>query len=46
MPETLEEIQASEDRYLEAHFKRPFLTDWKYFWKAFYNIAVKRARSN
>lgn len=46
MPKTLEEIQASEDRYLEAHFKRPFLTDWKYFWKAFYNIAVKRARSN
>jgi lipopolysaccharide/colanic/teichoic acid biosynthesis glycosyltransferase/uncharacterized protein YlzI (FlbEa/FlbD family) len=46
LPKTLEEIQESEDRYLEAYLKRPFLTDWKYFWKAFYNIVVKRARSN
>jgi hypothetical protein len=46
LPKTLEEIQSSEDRYLEAHFRHPFLTDWKYFWKAGYNIVVKRARSN
>jgi len=46
MPKTLEEIQDSENRYLDAYFKRPFLTDWRYFWKAFYNIVVKRARSN
>ena len=46
MPETLEEIQASENRYLDAYFKRPFITDCKYFWKAIYNILFKRARSN
>jgi lipopolysaccharide/colanic/teichoic acid biosynthesis glycosyltransferase len=46
MPKTLDEIQSSEDRYLEAHFRRPFRTDWKYFWKAAYNIVVKKARSN
>ncbi len=46
MPKTLEEIMESENRYLDAYFRRPFLTDWKYFWKAFYNIVVKHARSN
>jgi lipopolysaccharide/colanic/teichoic acid biosynthesis glycosyltransferase len=46
MPKTLEEIQDSESRYLEAYFKSPFLTDWRYFWKAFYNIVLRRARSN
>lgn len=46
LPKTLEEIQASEDRYLEAYFKSPFLTDFRYFWKAFYNIVFRRARSN
>lgn len=45
MPKTLEEIQQSEHRYLDAHFKSPFLTDCKYFWKALYNIVVKHARS-
>lgn len=46
MPKTLEEIQESENRYLEAWFRHPFLTDWRYFWRAFYNIVVRRARSN
>jgi lipopolysaccharide/colanic/teichoic acid biosynthesis glycosyltransferase len=46
LPKTLEEIQDSENRYLDAFFRRPFITDWKYFWKAIYNILVKRARSN
>jgi lipopolysaccharide/colanic/teichoic acid biosynthesis glycosyltransferase len=46
MPKTLEEIQESELRYLHAYFKRPFLTDWRYFWKAVYNIVFKKARSN
>jgi lipopolysaccharide/colanic/teichoic acid biosynthesis glycosyltransferase len=46
MPKTLEEIQASENKYLDAYLRRPFLTDWRYFWKAFYNIVVKKARSN
>ncbi len=45
MPKTLDEIQASEWKYLKAYAKRPFLTDWKYFWKAFYNIIFKNARS-
>lgn len=45
MPKTLEEIQESEHRYLEAYFKKPFITDCKYFWKAGYNIVFKRARS-
>jgi lipopolysaccharide/colanic/teichoic acid biosynthesis glycosyltransferase len=45
MPKTLEEIMASEMRYLEAYEKRPFLTDWRYFWMAMYNIFIKRARS-
>jgi len=46
MPKTLEEIQASENKYLDAYLRRPFLTDWRYFWKAFFNIVVKKARSN
>ncbi len=46
LPKTLEEIMASEMKYLEAHEKSPFLTDWKYFWKAFTNIVFRRARSN
>lgn len=45
MPKTLEEIMASEMRYLEAYEKHPLLTDWGYFWKAMYNIFIKRARS-
>ena len=46
MPETLEEIQASEMRYLESFEKRPVRTQWKYFWKAFANILFRRARSS
>lgn len=45
MPNTLEEIQASEYRYLTAYLKNPFLTDWRYFWKAMWNILVKGKRS-
>ena len=46
IPETLEEIQESERRYLEAYLKHPFRTDWRYFWKIFRNIVFKRKRSN
>jgi hypothetical protein len=46
LPVTLDEVIASERKYLEAYLKRPIATDWKYFWAAFYNIVVKRARSN
>jgi lipopolysaccharide/colanic/teichoic acid biosynthesis glycosyltransferase len=45
MPQTLEEIQASEHKYLDAYLKRPFITDCRYFWKAVYNIVFKKARS-
>ncbi len=46
MPETLEEIQDSEMRYLESYEKHPLSTQWRYFWKAFYNILFKKARSS
>lgn len=45
LPETLEEIQASEMRYLEAYEQHPLRTQWRYFWKALYNIIFKKARS-
>lgn len=45
MPETLDEIMASEMHYLEAYAKHPFRTDFRYFWKAMYNIVIKRKRS-
>jgi len=45
MPKTLEDIQASEKKYLMAYKKHPLLTDWRYFWKAFFNIVFKHARS-
>jgi hypothetical protein len=46
LPKTLEEIMDSEMRYLEAYEKKPFITDVKYFFRAFYNIIFKRALSN
>jgi lipopolysaccharide/colanic/teichoic acid biosynthesis glycosyltransferase len=46
MPKTLDEIQASEMKYLIAHEKHPFLTDWKYFWKALWSILFRKARSS
>jgi len=46
MPVTLEEIMASEMKYLDAYEKHPFRTDVSYFFKAFYNILIKKARSN
>lgn len=46
LPKTIEEIQASEARYLDAYDKNPLRTDFRYFWKAMYNIVVKKARSS
>jgi Sugar transferases involved in lipopolysaccharide synthesis len=46
MPKTLEEIIESEKRYLHQFEKYGFITDTKYFFKAVYNILIKRARSN
>ncbi len=45
LPETLEEIQASEKRYIDAYLEHPFRTDWKYFWKIINNIVFKGKRS-
>ncbi|MCB8999488.1 MAG: sugar transferase [Bacteroidales bacterium] len=45
LPKTLDEIQDSEMRYLEAYEKRPLRTDFVYFFRAFNNIFFKRARS-
>lgn len=45
-PETLEEIMASEMKYLEAYDKHRFRTDFVYFWKALFNIIFKRYRSS
>lgn len=45
MPKSLDEIVASEMRYLESYEKNPLSTDFRYFWLALYNIFIKRARS-
>jgi lipopolysaccharide/colanic/teichoic acid biosynthesis glycosyltransferase len=45
-PKTIDEIMASEMKYLKAYAKNPFITDVKYFFLAFYNILFKRYRSN
>lgn len=45
MPKTLDEIQESEFKYIRSYLKKPFRTDWVYFWKAIYNILFKKARS-
>lgn len=44
-PIGLDEIQASERRYIESYLKHPFWTDWKYFWGTFYNIVIRMKRS-
>ena len=45
MPVTLEEIIASEIKYLNAYEKKPLRTDIFYFLKALNNIVIKRKRS-
>jgi lipopolysaccharide/colanic/teichoic acid biosynthesis glycosyltransferase len=45
MPKTLNEIMASELKYLQAYQKNPFRTDLKYFFLSFRNIFFRRARS-
>jgi lipopolysaccharide/colanic/teichoic acid biosynthesis glycosyltransferase len=46
MPADLEQIQASELKYLDSYDKYPFLTDFKYFCKSWWNIWFRKARSN
>lgn len=45
MPKTLDEVMASEERYLDEYFRAPMKTDLKYLRRALYQILVKRARS-
>ena len=46
MPVTLEEIMASEIKYLKLYEKRPLQTDFYYFFKTVHNILIKRKRSS
>lgn len=45
IPKTLEEIFASEEKYLDKYERHPITTDVIYFFKAWYNILIKKARS-
>ena len=45
MPKSIEEIELSEKKYLEAYVKNPVKTDIKYFIKAVNNILIKHKRS-
>lgn len=45
LPKTLEEIMASEMKYLQAYEKSPFKTDMRYFFRILSNIVLKGARS-
>lgn len=45
LPKTLGEVMQSEEKYLDQYAKNPIMTDIEYFWKAMYNIFIKRARS-
>lgn len=45
-PRTLEEIQDSERRYLEAYLQHPWRTDWHYFWGIMHNIFLRDKRSH
>ena len=46
MPTDLESIQASEIKYLNEYDRRPLVTDFKYFWVAWWNILFRKARSS
>lgn len=46
LPQSFDEHMASENNYLDAYAKHPIRTDWKYFWKAVWNILFKKARSS
>ena len=46
LPKTEDEFYRSEIDYLNSYMKHPVKTDILYFFKAMYNILVKRARSS
>jgi hypothetical protein len=45
LPSTFNEIIESERKYLLLYLSNPMATDWRYFWKAVYNIVYKNTRS-
>ena len=45
VPETFDEVLDSERKYLLAYKRNPIKTDIKYFFKCWYNIIIKHARS-
>ena len=45
MPKSIEDIELSEKKYLDAYEKNPVKTDLKYFMKAVNNILIKNKRS-
>ncbi len=45
MPKSLEDIMVSEKKYIKAYLDKPLKTDIVYFFKAFMNIAIRKARS-
>jgi len=46
LPQTLDEIMASEERYLRAYEQRPFQTDLEYLLRFLQNILLRKVRSN
>ena len=46
LPITFEEICLSEKKYLNKYFEKPLRTDFIYFFKALWNILIKRKRSS
>jgi len=42
---SLEDVQQAEREYLQEKLKHPYTTDIKYFFKALWNIVVRRKRS-
>lgn len=45
-PVSLDDVQASEERYINAYHVHPFATDWRYFWGTVGNILFKHKRSH
>ena len=46
MPKTIDEIQQSENKYIDSYLAHPIKTDLIYFYKIVKNIVFKKARSN
>lgn len=44
-PQTFDELFASEEKYLDAYFKHPLLTDIQYFFRTLYSILFRRVHS-